>query len=97
MWLSSFLQMHHRQLFVPTRVEHPGVDIAQINTIISQAWEALTAEERTQFCKQVRRCSAFGRGACSLSRLHGVASSQLSNDSTQLFRSSLRCCGSSCR
>jgi hypothetical protein len=47
------MQMHHRQLFVPTRVEHPGADIAQINTIISQAWEALTAEEREQFCKQV--------------------------------------------
>jgi hypothetical protein len=60
------MQMHHRQLFVPTRVEHPGVDIGAINTIISQAWEALTAEEREQFCKQVRRCAALHWGSVCL-------------------------------
>jgi hypothetical protein len=63
--------MHHRQLFVPTRVEHPGVDIGAVNTIISQAWEALTAEEREQFCKQVCCCSALKSAAvqCSWCRL----------------------------
>ncbi|KAF6254522.1 hypothetical protein COO60DRAFT_311398 [Scenedesmus sp. NREL 46B-D3] len=51
-WESGGKKMHHRQLFVPTRMQHPGADIAQINAIISQAWVALTAEERTQFSKQ---------------------------------------------
>uniref|UniRef100_A0A383VNM5 HMG box domain-containing protein n=1 Tax=Tetradesmus obliquus TaxID=3088 RepID=A0A383VNM5_TETOB len=51
-WESGGKKMHHRQLFVQTRAEHPAADIAGINTIISQAWEALTAEGREQFCKQ---------------------------------------------
>ncbi|WIA37358.1 hypothetical protein OEZ86_014287 [Tetradesmus obliquus] len=51
-WESGGKKMHHRQLFVQTRVKHPATDIAGINTIISQAWEALTAEGREQFCKQ---------------------------------------------